>query len=127
MDPISDMFIRLKNAQRARHATLRIPYSRYKFEIMRTLSRLGFVGNIERKGKRVKKYFEAELLYRDGAPAVRGVTVYSTPSRRLYSNTKNLKPSARGGVVVLSTSQGVMDAGSARKAKIGGQLIAEVW
>ncbi len=121
------MFIRIKNAQKAGHEAVQIPYSKFKHEIAKTLERAKFVGDVERKGKRVRKTLEVALLYTDGAPTVHEVKIISRPSRRLYAPHKDLRPPRHGGVLVLSTPKGVMTSEEARKAKVGGQLIAEVW
>lgn len=127
MDPISDMFIRIKNARRAGHDAVLIPYSKFKHEIARALERAGMVGALERKGKRVRKILEIKLLAPDQQTAFTDVRLLSTPSRRLYSSYKELKPVRRGGIMLLSTPQGVMSSIEARRARVGGQLIAEIW
>ena len=127
MDPISDMFIRIKNAQKAGHETVQIPYAKFKYEIAMVLERSGFVGKVEKKGKRIKKTMEMELLYQNETPIINGVKIISKPSRRLYISCKDIKQSRHGGIIILSTPQGVMTNTEARKAKVGGQLIAEVW
>ncbi|MBI3420619.1 MAG: 30S ribosomal protein S8 [Candidatus Sungbacteria bacterium] len=121
------MFIRIKNAQTAGHASVLIPHSRLKQEIAKTLERAHVVGVAERKGKRVRKVLEITLLYKDGTPLVTDVHLISKPSRRLYASCKELASSRHGGVIVLSTPKGVMTSTEARAAKTGGQLIAEVW
>ena len=105
MDPISDMFIRIKNAQNAGHKTAQLPYSRMKHEIARALERTGFVGHAERKG----------------------VKLLSTPGRRVYVSYKDVRSAAHGGVVLLTTSKGIMSGEEARREKVGGQLLAEIW
>lgn len=127
MDPVSDMFIRIKNAQKAGHESVQISYSKFKYEILKVLGRSGFVGKIERRGKRVRKTIDVALLYKDEAPKVNGVKLISKPSRRLYAPYKELGRSRHGGIIILSTPTGVMTSMDARKAKVGGQLIAEVW
>ena len=127
MDPISDMFIRIKNAQNAGHDTVQIPYSRMKHEIGRALERAGFTGKTERKGKRVKKFLEIVLIGGTEEPGVRGVRLISTPGRRIYMSYKGLRPAPRGGVLLLTTSKGIVSGGEARRDKVGGQLIAEIW
>lgn len=127
VDPISDMFIRIKNAQRAGHAVARFGYSKFKHEIAKTLERAHMVGRIERKGRRIKKVLEIELLTRDGTLAINEVNLFSKPSRRLYAPARTLQSSKKGGVMIISTSLGVMTAEEARKARVGGMLIAEVW
>lgn len=126
-DPVSDLFIRIKNAKKAGHQTVRVPYSFYKHEIIKALERSGFVGEAMRKGKRIKKLLEIPLIERQGAPAFSDVALLSKPSRRLFVSSRSLPRPQRGGVVLMTTSRGVMTSEEARKQKIGGQVIAEVW
>lgn len=121
------MFIRLKNAQRAGHDMVRLSYSKFKHEIAKALERAGMVGAVERKGKRVKKTLEIQLISREGKPAINDVKLLSTPSRRLYAAIEELRPAKRGGVIIVSTPKGVMSVKEARKEHVGGALIAEVW
>ena len=127
MDPISDMFIRVKNASLAGHESVRIPYSKFKHEIARTLERNGFLGRIERKGKRVKKILDITLLMHGKEPLLSDVALLSKPSRRSYSSYKELRPARHGGIILISTPKGVLTGKEARKEKVGGELIAEVW
>ena len=126
-DPISDMLIRIKNAQAAKHEAVRIPYSLLKHEIAKALERSGMVGASERKGKRVRKILELQLRYPEGTPAIKEVRLISKPSRRLYASYRDLYRAPRGGVILLTTPRGVLSSVEARKQKVGGQLIAEVW
>lgn len=125
--PISDMFIRIKNAQKAGHETVQIPHAKFKYEIARALERSGFVGKVEKRGKRIRKTMEVELLYQNETPIINGVKIISKPSRRLYIAYKAIKLSRHGGIILISTPRGVLTGQEARKAKVGGQLIAEVW
>ncbi|MBI2122168.1 MAG: 30S ribosomal protein S8 [Candidatus Sungbacteria bacterium] len=128
MDPISDMFIRIKNAQKAGHETASVPYSKFKFELIKVLERSGYINSAERRGKRIKRFIEVGLKYHNGSPAVSGIRLLSRPSRRVYASAKELLGIARhGGVVAVSTSKGVMSHKDALKGKVGGQLIAEIW
>lgn len=128
MDPISDMFIRIKNAYRAGHKSVLIPHSKFKQEIIRVLERAGLAGHIERRGKRVRKIIEVNLKYdKDGNPALSGIKFISKPSRRIYSSYEDIQRAREGGIVVISTSHGVMSGSEARKAKVGGEVIAEIW
>ena len=121
------MFIRIKNAQRAGHESVRLPYSKFKYEIARALERAGYVGEIERKGKRVRKTLFIALRYEGEKPAVSEVKLLSRPSQKLYASYRELRPSKAGGAILLSTPKGVMSREEAKKEKVGGQLIAEVW
>ena len=127
VDPVSDMLIRIKNAQRAGHMSVRLPYSKFKHEIAKALERAGYVGEIERRGKRVKKTLVIQLRYAKDQPAVTDVKLLSKPSQKLYTSYRELRASRTGGAIILSTPKGVMSRAEARKEKVGGQLIAEVW
>ena len=126
-DPISDMLIRIKNAQTAKHEAVRIPYSLLKHEIAKALERSGMVGASERKGKRIRKILELQLRYPDGGPAIREVRIISKPSRRLYVSYRDLYRAPRGGVILLTTPKGILSSLEARKQRVGGQMIAELW
>lgn len=127
MDPISDMLIRIKNAQTAGRETVLIPYSRLKNEIAKALERAGFIAKADRRGKRVKRTLEVVLRGGKDAPAIHGVKLLSTPGLRRYSSYRELRPAPRGGVYILTTPKGVLSGAEAKKEKVGGQLIAEVW
>lgn len=127
MDPISDFFIRIKNAQTAGHETAQMPYSRLKHEIARALARGGFVAHTERKGKRVKKFLEVGLIGGKENPAMHGVRLISTPGRRVYRPYRDMSRAPRGGMMILTTSKGILSGEEARRQKVGGQVIAEVW
>ena len=127
MDPISDLFIRIKIALRAGHESVQIPYSQYKQEMAKILGKTGLVGSVEKKGKRVRKTLVVELKYRDGEPLIRDVQIISKPSRRLYASWKDMPRSRRGGIILVTTPKGVLTSEKARKEKVGGELIAEVW
>lgn len=127
MDPISDMFIRIKNAYRAGHETVHIPFSKFKYELLKAIERSGFVNKVERKGKRVRKVLEAELKYKDEQPALGDVKLISKTSRRVYTHYKDIKLPKGGGVFLISTTKGVLTGAEARKAKVGGEIIAEIY
>ncbi len=127
MDPISDFLIRIKNAQAAGHEAAQIPYSRLKHDIARTLERGGFLGRVERKGKRVKKFLDVALVGGKENPKVHGVRLISTPGRRVYRRYRELQRAPRGGMLLLTTPKGVLSGEEARREKVGGQVIAEIW
>jgi len=126
-DPISDFFIRIKNAQRAGHEYVRIPHSRFKQEIVKVLERANLVGPVERRGRRIRKTLEVALLYPEGKPAITGAALISRPGRRIFAGYRELPRARRGGVVIVTTPKGVMISSEARKQKLGGEVLAEVW
>ena len=128
MDPISDMLIRIKNAQRAGHDTALVPYSQLKQEIAKVLEKEKFIEKTEKRGRRIKKFLEIFLQPKNSVRGVNNIKIISRPSRRLYSGYRELKIyNSRRGIILVSTSKGVMSDKDAYKAKLGGQLIAEVW
>lgn len=128
MDPVSDMFIRIKNAQKAGKESVHVPYSKFNNEIIEVLHRVKLVDEVERRGKKARRTLEVSLRYdKEGKPAITDIKLLSRPSRRLYSSYREFKLSQHGGVVVVSTPQGVKSVEEARKAKVGGQLLAEIW
>ena len=128
MDPISDMLIRIKNAQRAGHDTALIPYSRLKQEIVKVLEKEKFIEKTEKRGRKIKKFLEIFLHPKNSARGVNNIKIISRPSRRLYSGYRELKIyNSKRGIILVSTSKGVMSDKDAYKAKLGGQLIAEIW
>lgn len=127
MDPISDMFIRIKNARRAGHDSLQISYSKFKYEILKVLDRSGFISEINRKGKRTKRFLEIKFSQKNKDFFMHNVRLISKPSRRLYTPYKDIRKSIYGGVIIISTPKGVLSSEEARKEKVGGEIIAEVW
>jgi len=121
------MLIRIKNAQNAGHDSVRVSHSKFKYEIARALVAAGFVGKIDRKGKRIKKILEIELRYINDSPAIHGIALISKPSIRIYKGAKELNAGKKGGIILVSTPKGVMSGVDARKQKVGGMVIAEVW
>ena len=129
MDPIADMLIKIKNAYRAGNASMTTPHSKLKAEILALLEKHKYVGSVEKRGKKVRKFLDVALLYnKDGDPAVSGVKRVSKSSRRVYATHDKLYLVKQGyGIAVISTSKGIMTGGEAKKAGLGGEVIAEVW
>ena len=128
MDPISDFFIRIQNAYRVKKGAVVVPYSNLKAEIARLLEARGYIMSFERKGRKVRKFLEIKLRYDGGRPALTALRRVSKPSRRLYVRRRELRPVRQGfGTAIVSTSKGLMSGEDARKAGLGGEVIAEVW
>lgn len=127
-DPIGDMIVRIKNGYRAKKESVVVPHSKVKENIAKVLEAKGYIGGFEKKGKKVKKFLEIALKYKDETPALTGGRRISKPSRRLYAKSSDLKPVRHGyGMSVISTSQGLMSNEDARAKKLGGEIIMEVW
>ncbi len=127
-DPIVDLLNRIRNGQAVLKPTVEIPFSNLKFAICQVLEREGFIEKIERKGRKLRKFIEITLKYEDKAPVISGLKRISKQGQRRYSRAKKIR-SSRGsyGLVIISTSKGLLTDKEARKQKIGGEIIAELW
>ena len=127
VDPIADMINRIKNAHAVKKETLEVPFSKIRFEIGKILERTGFLKKVELKTKRSKRFIELTLQYKDGVPAILAVKRISKPGKRMYATASQLTRIARKrGIVIVSTSKGLMSAGEARTQGIGGELLCEI-
>lgn len=128
MDPISDMIIRLKNANRAGKMSVLVPYSNLKMAIAQLLGKEGFIGAPARRGRKVKKFIEVDLLYADTAPKITDVKRLSKPGRRVYYGVQDIHPVRRGfGRLILSTPKGILTDKEAKKEKVGGEALFSIW
>ncbi len=128
-DPITDMLNRIRNAQAVNKETVDLPFSNLKYEISKILEKNGLVGEIKKKGRIQKKIIEVTLRYSGKEPRISGLKRVSKPSQRIYKNFKEIKPVKGGyGIAIISTSRGgLMTDKEARKQKIGGEVICEIW
>ncbi len=131
-DPISDMLIRIKNAQMVLHNQVVMPFSKMKFAIANVLYHAGYLENVERNKKKSKKteheYLLLTLKYREGESVLQGIKIISKPSRRMYIKAADIRRVRSGfGLAIISTSQGIMNSRDAWKQKLGGEILCEVW
>ncbi|MBI4093916.1 30S ribosomal protein S8 [Candidatus Kaiserbacteria bacterium] len=128
-DPVADLIVRLKNAATIGKACVSIPYSNFKMAIAESLKSAGYVKAVEKKGKKVKKTLDITLEYDvAGKPRLSGVKRISKPGRRVYRGARELFVVRYGhGALILSTPKGVMTNIEARKQKVGGEALFEIW
>ena len=124
----TDLLIRIKNAQLARKDMVRAPFSNADLAVAELLHNHGFVASATKKGRAPKRIIEVALKYDEGRGAITDVRFISKSSRRLYAGYREIS-SVRGGfgIAVVSTSKGIMAASDARKQKVGGELLFEIW
>jgi small subunit ribosomal protein S8 len=130
-DPIADMLTRIRNASRARHEKVLIPWSRMKENIIKVMVEEGYL----RESKKVKDSQgagEALLVQlkfdRENRPVISGIKRVSRPSRRVYVGAQAITPIRKGlGINILSTPKGIMVDREALKARVGGELVCLVW
>lgn len=127
-DPISDMLIRIKNAQMAKKPAVSFPHSKIKFEIAKILENEKYVGGVQKKHKKNLKLIEVDLLYENGAPRISGIKRISKPSRRVYRAWKEIFGVKNNtGIGLYSTPKGLLTNKETRKQKVGGELLLEIW
>ena len=138
-DPISDILNRIRNAQSVGKEIVEVPFSNLKYEIAKILVKYGFIEKVEKKGRKTKKNIEITLKYlprsedsllrgKDKIPAISGLKRISKPGQRIYLSYQKIKR-VKGdfGIAIISTSKGLMANKEAKKQKLGGEVICEIW
>ncbi len=121
---INDLIIRIKNGYMASLKEVSAPYSHFGNAVAQKLKAKGFIGNVAKKDR----LLIIELKYEAGLPSLTGVKIFSKPGQRAYISYKKLKPVLGGlGYAFLSTSKGIMTHVEAKKAKLGGEELFEIW
>ena len=128
-DSIVDMLTRIRNANSAKHDTVKVPASNMKKAIAQILVDEGYIKGfkVEEDGK--QGIIEIELKYGPNKSSViTGLRRVSKPGLRIYTDCENMPKVIKGlGIAILSTSKGVMTDKDARKANVGGEVLAFVW
>ena len=128
VDPITDMFNRIRNAQMAGKPEVSIPFSNLKFNIALILEQNKFIWKVEKKGRKSNKLIDIILKYEDKQPAISGLKRISKPGQRIYISFKEIKPVRGGyGMAIISTPKGLMTGKEARRQKLGGEILCEIW
>ena len=126
-DPIADMLTRIRNANQERHETVAMPSSKMKVEIADILKNEGFISEYQVEGD-VKKTLTITLKYKGNERVISGLKKVSKPGLRTYAKVNEIPKVLNGlGIVILSTSQGIMTDKQARAKNIGGEVIAYIW
>ncbi len=129
-DPVADLLTRIRNAARARHARVDVPASKLKIEIARILKEEGYISAYkvvdETKARKTLRVF---LKYTpDKRSVITGLRRVSRPGSRNYVGASEIRGVVGGlGISVLTTPRGVMTGRAARKARVGGEVLCEVW
>ena len=128
-DPLADLLTRIRNANLMRHEQVTIPYSKLKEAVVKILVQEAFVRSYEVVGEKTKKSLAVSLKYSaSGEPTITMLRKMSRPGRRLFSGCEEMKPYRDGmGLKIISTSKGVLSDNEARKLKVGGEILVEVW
>ncbi len=129
-DPIADLLTRIRNAASAKHARVDVPASKLKTEIARILKEEGYISTYklveENKARKTLRLF---LKYTpDKRSVITGLRRVSRPGSRRYVGAARIRAVVGGlGISILTTPQGLMTGRAARKARVGGEVLCEIW
>lgn len=127
-DPIADMLSRIRNGMLTKSRSVTIPYSRSKYAILKVLSDAGWLGNVELQGQPPLTISAGIKYDEQNVSVIRSIKRISVPGRRMYVGKAELPIVADNfGIAVISTSQGMMSNREARRRKLGGEVICEVF
>jgi small subunit ribosomal protein S8 len=128
-DPIADFLTRIRNGLQADHESVAIPCSNFKVELARIMREQGYIEDYSTEPARVGQILRVRLKYTDDrAPVISGMQRVSRPGRRTYVGAGEI-PKVLGGMgtAIISTSTGVMTGHDARRAGVGGEVVAYIW
>jgi len=126
-DPIADMLTRIRNAMAAKKKEVVIPASNIKFAIAKILEQEKYIESAERSDNNHGEIV-VKLRYDNGAPAIKSIKRVSTPGQRVYAGSNELPKVLNDfGIAIISTSRGLMTNREARKSRLGGEVICEIY
>jgi len=128
--PIGDFLARIRNAAAAKHQRVDVPVSKLKTEIARILKDEGYISTFKLVDEnKTRKMLRVFLKYTpDRRSVITGVKRISRPGARAYVGSTDIRPVVGGlGISIVTTPKGLMSGRAARKAKVGGELLCEVW
>ena len=128
-DPIADMLTRIRNANSAKHDSVKIPASNMKKAIAQILADEGYIKGYKVVDDGKQGIIEITLKFdKNKSQVLTGLRRVSKPGLRIYSNCEDMPRVMKGlGIAILSTSKGIMTDKDARKANVGGEVLAFVW
>ncbi len=128
-DPIADMLTRIRNASMIRRPRVVIPSSKLKVEIARILKEEGFIAGYKVTDEKPQPNLILQLKYTGkGDPVITGLERVSKPGRRIYTSYRKIPWVRSGmGINIVSTPKGVMTGRQARREKVGGEILCNVW
>jgi small subunit ribosomal protein S8 len=129
MDPIGDMFTRIRNGQLRLLTKVEMPSSNFRLKVLEVLKNEGFISSyhIEKKDNN-KVSLIVDLKYYEGIPVIKEIKRVSKPGRRVFSRADSIPRIQNGlGLAIISTNKGVMSDIEARKNNVGGEIICRVF
>jgi small subunit ribosomal protein S8 len=128
-DPIADMLTKIRNANVARHEKVDIPTSKLKLEIVKILKTEGYIKNFKKIQTDGQNFIRIFLKYdEENNPIIHGLSKVSKPGRRVYTGYREMPRILNGyGIMIISTSDGVITGRKAVEKQVGGELLCTVW
>ena len=128
-DSIGDFLTRIRNGLRAKHKSVEVPASRLKLEIARVLKEEGYIVGYRMMEEGAHKRLEVRLKYGpENQPVISNIQRVSRPSRRVYVGGREVPQVLGGlGINILTTPRGVMTGRAARRQRVGGEVLCEIW
>lgn len=130
-DPISDMIVRLKNANQRKHKTVSMPHSKLKMQILSIIEKEGYISEfkvVEDEKQSVKKEILITLKYKGNDRVITDIKRISKPGLRVYAAVDSIPTVQSGfGVAIISTSKGLLTDKEARRENVGGEVLAYIW
>ncbi len=129
MDPISDMLTQIRNALAVKKQAALVPYSKFKENLANLFQRQGYISSYEVVTEKNGKLLKLVLVYDPtGQPTISGIKRVSKPGQRIYTKVAKIPRVVFGvGATIVSTSKGLMTDAEARKEKLGGEVICQIW
>ena len=128
-DPIADLLTRIRNAHISKHDRLEVPSSKLKLALCKVLEEQGYIKGFRLQERPPAKFIEILLRYDDaGTPAISSIQRVSKPGRRVYRGADELRPVLNGiGVAIVSTPNGLLTDAQARRQRVGGEVLCEIY
>ncbi|UUM19970.1 MULTISPECIES: 30S ribosomal protein S8 [unclassified Mycoplasma] len=127
-DPISDLIVRIKNANARKHKTVEIPFSNKKEAIVKLIQSEGYIHSYSVEGEGINKKIVLALKYKGSQSAIIGIKRVSKPGLKVYVKSSEIPTVLSGyGTVIMSTSKGLMTGKEAKKENVGGEVVAYIW
>jgi len=128
-DPLANMLAAIRNGQQANKSSIIVPASKLKKSVLKVLEEEGYIrGFADAETKDAKPGLKIELKYFEGVPVIKSMQKLSKPGRRVYASVGKFPKVYNGlGIIVVSTSKGVMCDYEARQQKVGGELLCSVF
>lgn len=128
-DTIGDFLTIIRNASAAGKSSVVAQYSKMRLGVAQILKEEGYILKVDEiKNEHNMPALKIQLKYVEDTPAIAGLKRYSTPGRRLYTNSRKIPRVLDGlGTAIITTSRGIVSDRTARKQKIGGEIICKVW